>query len=425
MIIDFWVENYLSIRDRQHLSFVAKGQESECVAKMEDGTLLNKLAILYGANASGKSNILLALQQVFMLLMLPLSDVNKKIVSYPPFALTSDRPTKMHVSFYVEKARYDYDVEYNERNILREKLYYYPNKSKALFYERTFVEENIQPKIKFGQSLFLNKKTQDTIKENTLNNHSVLAVCQKISFKEGIEPFLMLKNGIEKHYHEVNGEENTDFVRKTKSILSNERMRTFYRTMLQKSDFNILDFRIVSSDVQVPKEVREHLQKMVLSEEEKQRALSPIVEDVVFTHFSPSGVFDISLALQSSGTQKFINVLNILYDLISGDHVYFVDELGEDLHPELLVYYLNVFMFNSDKSQLIITSQEASLLAEDFLNENRGLVWFVEKDRATASSVYSRGDSFGLHKNLSLYNSYKIGRLGAKPELGSFLIDLD
>lgn len=111
--------------------------------------------------------------------------------------------------------------------------------------------------------------------------------------------------------------------------------------------------------------------------------------------------------------------------MITSSHVYYLDELGEDLHYDLLYYYLNVFIFNSDKSQLIITSQETTLLSQDLINENRGVVWFVEKNRDTASSEYSRGDSFGLHKNLSLYNSYRIGRLGAKPELGSIFINLE
>ena len=94
--------------------------------------------------------------------------------------------------------------------------------------------------------------------------------------------------------------------------------------------------------------------------------------------------------------------------------MYYLDELGEDLHNDLLYYYLNVFIFNSDKSQLVITSQETTLLSQDMINENRGVVWFVEKNKETASSEYARGDSFGLHKNLSFYNSYRIGRLGAK-----------
>ena len=64
-------------------------------------------------------------------------------------------------------------------------------------------------------------------------------------------------------------------------------------------------------------------------------------------------------------------------------------------------------------------------LQQDLINENRGVVWFVEKNRDSASSEYNRGDSFGLHKNLSLYNSYRIGRLGAKPELGSIFVNLE
>ena len=117
--------------------------------------------------------------------------------------------------------------------------------------------------------------------------------------------------------------------------------------------------------------------------------------------------------------------MDALYDMITNSHVYFLDELGEDLHNDLLFYYLNVFIFNSEKSQLIITSQETTLLSQDLINENRGVVWFVEKNKETASSEYARGDSFGLHKNLSLYNSYRIGRLGAKPELGSIFINLE
>ena len=120
-----------------------------------------------------------------------------------------------------------------------------------------------------------------------------------------------------------------------------------------------------------------------------------------------------------------IIMLDVLYDLITGDHVYYLDELGEDLHYDLLFYYLNVFLFNSEKSQLIITSQETALLQQDLINDNRGVVWFVEKNRETASSEYNRGDSYGLHKNLSLYNSYRIGRLGAKPELGSIFVKME
>ena len=195
--------------------------------------------------------------------------------------------------------------------------------------------------------------------------------------------------------------------------------------MLQKADLNILGYRPILEDRYVPMEFREHIQKEDISEKIKEILLKPTIDSIAFANHSVNGTFEIPLKWQSKGTIKYIRILEALYDMITNPHVYFLDELGEDLHNDLSFYYLNVFLFNSEKSQLIITSQETTLLSQDLINENRGVVWFVEKNKETASSEYSRGDSFGLHKNLSLYNSYRIGRLGAKPELGSIFINLD
>jgi hypothetical protein len=425
MIRDFWVKNYLSIRDKQELSFLAKGPSSELVTEVADGVFLYKLGILYGPNASGKSNMLIALNEVFRLLVLPKSDANESINRSIPFILTKNDPIEMHVSFYANGIRYDYDVSFNEKYILSEYLYYYPNKSKALFYERHFVDENVQAEIKFGPSLQLFVKTQDSIRENTLNNHSVLSVCRKAALKEDIAPFNILHSWIMDNYHEVDGDGQKGFVEILKDAYNSPSKRKFYNTMLQKADLNIMEYRPIVEDRVVPAEFRELIQKGDISEEMKEALLKPTADSVTFVNHSQNGDFDIPLKWQSKGTLKYIRILDALYDMITSSHVYYLDELGEDLHNDLLYYYLNVFLFNSEKSQLIITSQETTLLSQDLINENRGVVWFVEKNKETASSEYSRGDSFGLHKNLSLYNSYRIGRLGAKPELGSIFINLE
>ena len=425
MIRDFWVKNYLSIRDKQELSFLAKGPSSELVTEVAEGVFLYKLGILYGPNASGKSNMLIALNEVFRLLVLPKSDANDKINGSIPFILTKDDPIEMHVSFYANGIRYDYDVSFNEKYILSEYLYYYPNKSKALFYERHFVGENIQTEIKFGPSLQLSVKTQDSIRENTLNNHSVLSVCRKAALKEDIAPFNVLHSWIMDNYHEVDGDGQKGIVETLKDAYNSPVKRKFYNIMLQKADLNILEYRPIVEDRYVPAEYRERIQKENIPEKMKEALLKPTADSIAFVNHSSNGNFDVPLKLQSNGTLKYIQILDALYDMITSSHVYYLDELGEDLHNDLLYYYLNVFIFNSEKSQLIITSQETTLLSQDLINENRGVVWFVEKNKETASSEYSRGDSFGLHKNLSLYNSYRIGRLGAKPELGSIFINLE
>ena len=425
MIRDFWVKNYLSIRDKQELNFLAKGPSSELVTEVADGVFLYKLGILYGSNASGKSNMLIALNEVFRILVLPKSDATKRINGSIPFILTKNEPIEMHVSFYANSIRYDYDVSFNEKYILNEVLYYYPNKSKSLFYERSFVGENIQADVKFGTSLKLQVKTQESIRENTLNNHSVLSVCSKAALKEDIAPFNMLYNWIMDNYHDVDGDGEKGIVEILRDAYNTPKKRKFYNTMLQKADLNILEYRPVVEDRFVPSEYRERIQKENIPEEMKEALLKPTADSVAFVNHSNDGDFDIPLKWQSKGTLKYIRILDALYDMITSSHVYYLDELGEDLHNDLLYYYLNVFLFNSEKSQLIITSQETTLLSQDLINENRGVVWFVEKNKETASSEYSRGDSFGLHKNLSLYNSYRIGRLGAKPELGSIFINLE
>ena len=425
MIRDFWVKNYLSIRDKQELSFVAKGPFSELVTEVADGVFLYKLGILYGSNASGKSNMLIAMNEVFSLLVLSKSDATVGIGGCIPFVLTKDEPTEMHVSFYANGTRYDYDVKFNGKHILSEALYYYPNKSKSLFYERSFVGENVQADIKFGASLKLQVKTQESIRENTLNNHSVLSVCRKAALKEDIAPFNTLHNWIMDNYHEIDGDGDKGIVEILKDAYSNPKKRKFFNTMLQKADLNILEYRPVVEDRLVPSEFRVLIQKENIPEEMKDVLLKPTSDSITFLNHSDNGDFDVPLRWQSKGTQKYIRILDALYDMITSPHVYYLDELGEDLHNDLLYYYLNVFIFNSGLSQLIITSQETTLLSQDMINENRGLVWFVEKNKETASSEYARGDSFGLHKNLSLYNSYRIGRLGAKPELGSIFINLE
>ena len=240
MIRDFWVKNYLSIRDKQELSFLAKGPASELVTEVTEGVFLYKLGILYGSNASGKSNMLIALNEVFRLLIIPKYDAEEEIRGCVPFVLTKDEPTEMYVSFYANGIRYDYDVTFNEKYILSEVLNYYPNKSKSLFYERTFIGENIQADIKFGPSLKLQPKTQDSIRDNTLNNHSVLSVCRKAALKEDIAPFKELHNWIMDNYHELDGDEEKGIVEILQEAYRIPQKNKFYNTMLQKADLNIL-----------------------------------------------------------------------------------------------------------------------------------------------------------------------------------------
>ncbi|MBO5844174.1 MAG: ATP-binding protein [Bacteroidales bacterium] len=425
MIRNFWVKNYLSIRDKQELNFVAEERDSVLTEEVAEGVFLYKLAILYGSNASGKSNMLIALNKVFRLLIQAKSNSKIPIGNVIPFALTENEPTEMFVSFYANGIRYDYEVKFNKNNILSEELYYYPNDAKTLFYERKFVDENIQAEIRFGETLGLETETQKDIRKDTLNNQSVLSVCRSKAYGKDIAPFNRLYDWIMINYHDIDGDEKKGVVEILRESYNKPQKRKFYNIMLRKADLNILEYKTITEDRYVPKSFRERIEKENIPQEVKDELLKPIQESISFTNYSKNKEFEIPLKLQSKGTIKYILILEVLFDMITGSHVYYLDELGEDLHKDLLFYYLNVFLFNSEKSQLIITSQETTLLSQDLINENRGVIWLVEKNRETASSEYFRGDSFGLDKDLSFYDSYSIGRLVAKPDLGSIFINLE
>lgn len=410
MVREFWVENYKSIRDKQVLNFESKGGEDSIASvEVSNGVWLNKLGIIYGANASGKSNILYALQNVFDILFHSQIKKDGPVLADGPFALRKEDPTTMFVSFYANGVRYDYQVVYYHNYIVREELYYYPNNSKALFYERTFTSADTQADIRFGNSLRLQSKSIDAITQATLNNHSVLSTFDKVALGDDARQIALLYNWIGAHVHEVNGDYVEDFASQIGKVYDDKDKKGFYLQLLKKADFNILDFSY-------------NIEEVPWKENNNIKIKH---EDVRSLNESDAGQFYLDDESQSKGTKRYLMILNFLYDLVTGNHVYMMDELDLELHYDLLLYYLNVFLYNSNESQLIFTSQEILLLKEDFINENRNLVWFAEKSSKTAASQYARADQFGLHKNLSLFRSYKIGKLGAIPSLGSFLLDLD
>lgn len=425
MIREFWVENFMSIKDRQTLNFESKSKEDDCLCATINNIKINKLIVLYGANASGKSNLIVAMQDVFELLLFHRNDRNDKIRrQYNPFATNKDEPTKAYVSFFINDIRYDYYLTYNNEYILNENLYYYPLRSRALFYSREFKSRESQADIKFGGSVNLKKETINTIISNTLNNHSVLSTFGKVSLGDDSEPISRIYNWVKDYVHEINGDKTVHIVPDMKEVNNDPKLRDFYLKMLKKADFNINNFSIIKTVRDLPDPERKLLESSSeFTPEEKNRILNEPVEDLMFSSSASDYDFNLSWIYQSAGTLKYIKRLRILYNLTHGDHIYFIDELEMNLHYDLLLFYLNVFLFNSNKSQLIITTQEAALLKEDMLNAHRDSVFFVEKSYDTASSSFTRADEYGLHKNMSLYNSYITGRLGAKPEFGSYLLD--
>ena len=423
MIREFWVENFLSIKERQTLNFETKSKEDEWASVDLGGERrVNKIAVIYGANASGKSNMLLAIQNIFEILFYPRTDRQKPVITRRPFALSQDEPTHMFVSFYANHIRYDYDVLYTKDHIIDELMEWYPKGSKSLFYERQYVSQESQANIKFGPSLNLSSKTKDVFLQNTLNNHSVLACFGKNSFGEDTKPLADLYYWMESYMHEINSQGGA-FEKRLKSIEGQANAKQFYLQLLQKADFNIVDYYTETVTEKISRRGYFVLNIDTPASDDDSIQIERI--KVYFVCQAGKERFTLSYDEQSEGTKKFLSNLSALYSAVTENHVFLIDEIDSELHDDLLLFYLNTFVMNSKESQLLFTSQETSLLNEDILNTHRDYVFFAEKNRDGAYSEYTRADEFGLHKNLSLYKSYRNGRLGAVPQLGSPLLYLE
>lgn len=422
MIREFWVENFLSIKERQTLNFETKSKDDEW-ASVDLGSerRINKIAVIYGANAAGKSNMLIAIQNVFEILFYPRTDRQKPVMTRRPFALSQEEPTRMFVSFYANHIRYDYEVLYTKDHIIDELMEWYPKGSKSLFYERHYVSQEAQVGIKFGSGLNVTSKTKDAFLQNTLNNHSLLACFGKNSFSEDAKPLADLYYWIASYMHEINSQKGS-FEKRLKSIEGKANAKQFYLQLLQKADFNIVDFYTET----VTERITRHGYFVLNVDTPASDDLIQIERiKVYFVCQAGNDRFTLSYDEQSEGTKKFLSNLSALYSAVTENHVFLIDEIDSELHDDLLLFYLNTFIMNSKESQLLFTSQETSLLNEDLLNTHRDFVFFAEKNREGAYSEYTRADEYGLHKNLSLYKSYRNGRLGAVPQLGSPLLYLE
>lgn len=413
MIQEFSVQNFLSFQKKQTISFLAtpdKTLSEILTVEMKPGVRLLRMAMIYGANASGKSNLLIAIETLWRLLFSPQTEEHKKIGRYKPFATCKGKPTEMGIVFWANNRRYQYVIRYDEKMVLYEEMQYTSDKDVlSLMYKR---EEGKD--IKFGSTLNIKAKDQDKLNDNTLGNHTVLSTFNKINID--IPLLKELYEWIKCKVHELgvfnDGEEIA------KQAESNPEIKKIMVELLNKADFNIADFNLI--DISIPDTIVHKIEKDIeLSEELKERFKHPT--ELIFLHKTKTQKFSISWGFESAGTKVYFRLARLLFDLKNSNCVFMEDELEESLHYDLLVHYLQTYLQLAGKSQLIFTTHNQMLLDEDWM-VRRDMICFVEKDEASGSSNLYRASDMGLHKNISLLNAYKIGKLGAKPLLGSTLL---
>ncbi len=425
MILEFKVENYLSFREEQVLSFDPssdKEYESQYCVQVKEGVKVLKLGLIYGANASGKTNLLKSLEFLRKFVLRQKSDKTES-TGVIPFQFDNsyiEKPSRFELTFYLNQIKYVYSVVLDDKRVIEENLVYYPGIQPAVFFERWFDEKKEKSVIKFGGTIDLKASDKKLIEGLTISNSSVFSAFSKANTEKSIfdDVFNWFSEDFMQMIHP-----KTDLFGWTSSRLEKDNLcRDFVLEVLQKADFNISSIDIDEEDIPIDEELESKISSMDMPEHLKEEILQKKMlkaKDISFQHTTRLMEKNLPRKLESNGTIRFYGLGGVLNKLLSSNTFLCIDEIENSLHYDLVAHFVKTFLMNSNNSQLLFSTHDINLLNEDFLR--RDTVWFADKNEFGASELYSLLD-FKLHKNLSAYNAYKIGKLGAKPELGELIL---
>lgn len=431
MIVEFSVTNFASIKDRQVLSFVADNSshlEEYYTIKAGDLRLL-KMCLIFGANASGKTTILKAIDFLNVLVNREAKSKTSHI-SYQPFLLderSREENSEFEITFFTNNKLYYYKVVFNRQCIVSEVLKDGP-KGRIVCSRTTDLDRQLA-KVKLGRSYHMEDALDlRLLNKNTLWNESFIqgyrrtnidfAPLQDVSFwfdtylKRILKPSQSLDSFVSRKLEDG-------------TITSEELL-----PIIQKADLNISNFSIEKKTIPFDAEVSSIPSGASIevhdSKNEEDRTIT--YRKVQFTHKDISGNENSSIpySAESLGTQRYFGLAGLLCWMIKKSTCLCIDELESSLHPDLLKHFLLSFCVNVKRSQLIATTHFSSILNNKDLFRNDMIV-FTEKDESMSTQVYKLSD-FGtnvVRDTSNVFNAYAAGRLGAVPNLGDYYIGIE
>ncbi|MEI6409023.1 MAG: ATP-binding protein [Bacteroidota bacterium] len=434
MLLEFAVSNYRSIQTRQSLSLFTSGQVSPKELSENTFTLYSKgggktllrSAVIYGANAAGKSNLLKALNALdYMVNHSNDFKLDDSISLYDPYKLdikNKTAPVVFEIDFIAtDGKRYYYTVVYNRKKIIEEELWVYPTdrkvSRKALLFTR---KEGNQ--IEFGE-LYKGKK------DFSPNPNQLLLS------KPGVDEVLALQAA----YRFFSSglfcaiPQNTLFdealLKMLEENLSANSGNTIFQEMIgslaRAADTGIVDIFIKDNEVStlnLPPEMPESEREKIKSKYGKRiKTVHAIYENGLETG---SEVFDLSE--ESSGTLKFMGLAGIIIDALQKGSVVIVDELDKNLHPLLTRMLIQLFHStetNPNNAQIVFSSHDISLIDRDLFRRDQ--IIFIDKNIEGASEITRLSNFTGISKMVSLQKWYMNGMFRGIPAINSYQIDLD
>ncbi len=419
MIATFSVQNFKSIREIQTIDFRAKSKRDSdeyYTAEVAPGVRLLRLCAVYGSNASGKTTLLEALDFFKRLAILRPDDVMRPL-GYEKFMLdghSRDEDSLMRMEFYLDRHRYILEIRFSGNTVEYERLVFSETSRLSVLYERSHNNSDDTAKIRFGQKAGLTKVERMAIEGNTMKNSTVLSsvgvsnvsssspISAVFAFMRiGVSSLLYPRYGMTSYTHDRLREDKDGALMK------------FLQKFLRASDFNISSISLRETDYMAADEEAKKAFSQSLRSSSGAVFANPdgfTVSKLLFSHKTPSGVYELDESVESSGTMRYLGVATLLFHLTEQPSVVMIDEIETSIHYELLVFLIKTFLLNDSAchSQLVFTTHDINLLDEDILRNDA--TWFTDKDQDGATSL-SRLSDFSLHKNISPYNAYRQGKI--------------
>ena len=404
VIIDYTLGNFGPFRDDVTLSLEATklSEHPENIIRSEDGKddLLSS-AIIFGPNAAGKSFLVDGLLALNRVVSSRGGDdtLDRAYVPYKVSKECRDAPVRLGIRLLIDGIRYDYRVEYTDREIVAESLHYYPNSRRAKIFERDGPASF--PKAK--------KKVADlTASDTTYLTMASIGKDQDCSrVRDAITGMVFAAS-------------DSDVLIEDTCRMCDEdpEMRAMLIRALQTADLGIDDFsykerQIALADVKnvLPPNVYEDL---------RMGSDSISAMDVYVKHGFKDADDEgrtIQIDSESSGTRCMFGLMGMLIPVIRNGGVLVIDELGGHLHSRLTRWVVQMFASynNGSGAQLIANTHDLGLMDIDELLR-RDQIWFVNKNRDNGSSeLYCLSDFEGVRKDTDVLKAYLNGRYDAMP----------
>jgi len=427
MIQEFRVSNFLSFKEEAVLNFEAtkdEALEKELVVEVAPGVRLLRLAVVYGANASGKSNLLAAIDFLQNFWFQKRSDIDESTEAVP-FLFDEDTPqeaSKFELKFYVNGVRYWYSLELDKHQVYSEKLYYYKSTQPTMLFTRLL--ENGQSVIKINT---LAVKTiagaVDEISLKCLRNMSFFAARQKVNCSLPLidEARNWMKSGM----LPVIEPETRMFEYAGSQMLKDNALKDFILKFVNKAGSNITGVKMQEEKYPIPGFMRDAIiGAQELSKEVKDKLLEDDFVNKLNSSFEHTvknqrGVerYYLSNDYQSDGTRRLFGIEAAIYELLNNGSFLTVDEIESSLHPDLLELILEEFLEKTGHSQLLFTTHYDPLL--DAIDEllRKDSVWFTDKGEDGGTKLYSLTEFKRLNKIASFQRSYRRGLFKAVPNI--------